>query len=279
MFIVMEYLEGLPLDKLLRQEGAMSVERVTHIVRQILDSLIEAHKLGIVHRDLKPDNIFVCNSSTQRDFVKVFDFGIAKVVGGAGSGTLKETAKLTMIGGTVGTPAYMSPEQCCGEDLTQASDLYSLSIVIYELLSGMLPFEDANPVRTMMKQINEPPAPLPVHLATTALGKAMLRSLSKSPVDRFPSGVEFLEALDEPDEVEDDVFSMPSVDPHTSLSYEGPDSMTDVFVADADSIPASKMPTADDGSDAKLLIAVIIAAFILLVLAVVFVAVIIFQMG
>lgn len=275
MFIVMEYLEGLPLDKLLRQEGAMSPERVTRIVRQILDSLIEAHQLGIVHRDLKPDNIFVCNNATQTDFVKVFDFGIAKVVGGGGAGTLKETAKLTMIGGTVGTPAYMSPEQCCGETLTQASDLYSLAIVIYELLTGKLPFEDANPVRTMMKQINESPPPLPAHLANTALGKATMRTLAKGPTDRFPSGVEFLEALEEPDDVPDDLFATPSLE-QMSLS-DGPDSIGDVVIADVDSVP-SKVPRDDGGSDAKLLIAVIIAAFVLLLLAIAFVVVLVFQM-
>ena len=93
MYIVMEYLDGLPLDALLRKEGPMPPGRVTNLVQQVLDSLGEAHKLGIVHRDLKPDNIFVCNNATQTDFVKVFDFGIAKVITGGQGGTLKETAK------------------------------------------------------------------------------------------------------------------------------------------------------------------------------------------
>lgn len=211
MYIVMEYLEGQPLDVLLRQTGKLPPKRVSHIIRQVLDSLGEAHQLGIVHRDLKPDNIFVCNNATQTDVVKVFDFGIAKVVGGSEPGSLKETQKLTMVGGTVGTPAYMSPEQCCGEKLTPASDFYSLGVVMYEMLTGIIPFEDANPVRTMMRQINEYPPPLADDVASTAVGQATMRALEKQAGDRFQTAQEFLDALkgDEADSVSSsDLFFM-----------------------------------------------------------------------
>jgi len=200
MYIVMEYLQGEPLDSLVRKEGPLPPERVAHIMRQVLDSLGEAHTKGIIHRDLKPDNIFVCNNSAQTDFVKVFDFGIAKVVGGSSSSSLKETAKLTMVGGTVGTPAYMSPEQCCGEDLEASSDFYSLGIVMYEMLTNILPFEDANPVRTMMRQINEMPEALPPELAQTPVGQAMWKAIQKDKKSRFQTAAEFLDALKEPEE-------------------------------------------------------------------------------
>ena len=197
-FIVMELLDGQPLDSLVRKEGPLPPARVAKIIKQTLQSLGEAHSAGIIHRDLKPDNIFIC-SKPEPDFVKVFDFGIAKVVGGSSSGSLKETAKLTMVGGTVGTPAYMSPEQCCGEDLKPSSDFYSLGIVMYEMLTGILPFEDTNPVRTMMRQINEMPDPLPPELAETPVGLATFKALAKKSDDRFQDAQEFIDALAEPE--------------------------------------------------------------------------------
>ena len=196
MFLVMEFLEGTPLDKMIKQERAMPPMRVARIAHQVLLSLDEAHKLGIVHRDLKPENIFICSNMQTHDFVKVFDFGIAKVVTGGKGGTLKETAKLTMAGGTVGTPAYMSPEQCYGKALTGVSDLYSLGIVMYEMLTGRLPFENANPVQTMMRQINDPPPAMPEAIAATGLGQAVMKVLEKKPEGRFVDAAEFAQAVE-----------------------------------------------------------------------------------
>ncbi|MEL6181046.1 MAG: serine/threonine-protein kinase, partial [Myxococcota bacterium] len=185
MYIVMEFLEGMPLDRLIKKEKRLAPARAARIAQQTLLSLGEAHALGIVHRDLKPENIFICDNMPTPDYVKVFDFGIAKVVTGGKGGTLKETAKLTMAGGTVGTPAYMSPEQCYGKQLTGSSDLYSLGIVMYEMVTGRLPFENANPVQTMMRQINDPPPPLPPEIAETKLGQAIIHALEKKPENRF----------------------------------------------------------------------------------------------
>ncbi|MBH23427.1 MAG: hypothetical protein CMH57_02975 [Myxococcales bacterium] len=195
MYIVMEFLEGIPLDKLIKKEKRLAPERAARIAQQTLLSLGEAHLLGIVHRDLKPENIFICNNMPTPDFVKVFDFGIAKVVTGGKGGTLKETAKLTMAGGTVGTPAYMSPEQCYGKQLTGSSDLYSLGIVMYEMVTGRLPFENANPVQTMMRQINDPPPPLPPEIAESKLGVAILHALEKKPEKRYETAEEFAAAF------------------------------------------------------------------------------------
>ncbi|QGJ71930.1 Serine/threonine protein kinase [Planctomycetales bacterium 10988] len=194
LYIVMEYLEGAPLDVVLKEEVSMNPSRVKHIALQTLHSLQEAHDKGIVHRDLKPDNIFLCNNALQKDFVKVFDFGIAKIVGG-GQGALKETTKLTVTGGTVGTPVYMSPEQCRGQDLSPASDIYSLGIVLYECLTGTVPFEDSNPVQTMMMHNNAEVPPLPDELASTEVGKAIMKSLNKKISDRFATADAFAAAL------------------------------------------------------------------------------------
>ncbi len=196
LYIVMEFLEGLPLDQVLAEEGILPPERVERIVRQTLISLGEAHQLGIIHRDLKPPNIFICTTPEGDDLVKVFDYGIAKIVGGEHPGSLKETTKLTVRGGLVGTPVYMSPEQCRGEPLTGASDLYSLGIVMYELLTGDVPFEHANPVQVMIMHNNAEVPPLPNSLQESLLGRVMRRALQKDVTKRFRTAEEFREALE-----------------------------------------------------------------------------------
>lgn len=198
LFIVMEFLEGQPLDELLAEEGPLEPDRVVEITRQVLRSLAEAHALGIVHRDLKPPNIFLCRSNDGLDRVKVFDYGIAKIVGGDNPGSLKETTKLTIRGGLVGTPVYMSPEQCRGEQLTAASDLYSLGICIYEMLTGDVPFDHANPVQVMMMHNRHPIPDLPPGLAKTLAGRVMAKALQKDLTKRFANAAEFLAAIDDP---------------------------------------------------------------------------------
>lgn len=190
--IVMEYLQGRELRQILRESGRLSVARTLHIGRQILEALAEAHEAGVIHRDLKPQNIFLCPAPGDPDFVKVFDFGIAKVGQG---GSLQETAKLTMSGGLLGTPVYMSPEQCRGETLTPASDIYATGILLYELVAGRPPFDAENQVEVLMMQTSDPPPPLPPDVASTPLGAAILKALAKDPAERFVSAAEFIEAL------------------------------------------------------------------------------------
>src|SRR3954454_18703439 len=178
LYIVMEYLEGKNLNQLVRSEGPLPLERGLPILIQACGALEEAHRAGIVHRDLKPENIFVCNQGGLRDYPKVLDFGLAKV-------TEREMRPgsiiLTQEGMVFGTPEFMSPEQAQGKSLTPGSDIYSLAVILYEVLTGKLPFEAKNPmeyiqlpVTTKPKLINERvPARTFPPLLWTVLSKAL----------------------------------------------------------------------------------------------------------
>ncbi len=196
LYIVMELLSGEELHQLLARERQISVERATEMARQVLDALAEAHRLGVIHRDLKPQNIFLCHTDRRGDSVKVLDFGIAKVAGTEDGSGLMETTKLTSPGGVLGTPSYMSPEQCRGEPLTMASDFYSLGIVLYELVTGKPPFTDPNAVQVLVMHNSQAPPPLTPSIARTPLGRAIMRALEKDPAARFRSALDFSAALD-----------------------------------------------------------------------------------
>ena len=152
LYIVMERLTGRSLADVLDDAGPMPVERAVHIMSQICDSLTEAHRLGITHRDLKPENIHIEQKAGNIDFVKVLDFGIAKM-----RSENEDTHKATQTGMICGTPSYMSPEQAMGRDLDGRSDLYALGILMYELLTNQRPFEGDAAMEVMLKHINEPP--------------------------------------------------------------------------------------------------------------------------
>ena len=144
LYIAMEFLVGAPLERRLKREGNFSVRTVLRVVQQICRSLDEAHKKGIIHRDLKPDNVFVGEIEGQKDFAKVLDFGVAKLRENTEGGTL------TQHGTIFGTPKYMSPEQCKSEDLDARSDLYSVGVMMFEMLSGRTPFESENPLAILI---------------------------------------------------------------------------------------------------------------------------------
>jgi serine/threonine protein kinase/formylglycine-generating enzyme required for sulfatase activity len=151
LFLVMELIDGQPLSRLIADQRVLPVDRVVHITSQIAEALAAAHALGIVHRDLKPDNVMITRRGSDADFVKVLDFGIAKTVADEGGDNLTKT------GFVLGTPVYMSPEQLMGENLDGRSDIYSLAIIAYEMLSGRLPFEGENPQAVMMKRVMSQP--------------------------------------------------------------------------------------------------------------------------
>jgi len=134
-FTAWELLRGRPLDATLRAERTLSPPRVARIGAQVLKSLMEAHEIGIVHRDVKPSNLFLCEFTGETDFVKVLDFGIAK--------SLSNGPGLTRDGAILGTPSYMAPEQVAGEEVTPATDLYALGLVMAEALAGRPVFSGA----------------------------------------------------------------------------------------------------------------------------------------
>ncbi|HJQ67324.1 MAG TPA: serine/threonine-protein kinase [Blastocatellia bacterium] len=150
LYLAMEYIDGKPLTRLLAEEQGMGINRTVHITAQIAQALAAAHTLGIVHRDLKPDNIMIARKGGDADYVKVLDFGIAKTVA-------DDTENVTKTGFILGTPVYMSPEQITGDKLDGRSDVYSLAIIAYEMLSGRLPFEGDNVQAIMIKRVTSDP--------------------------------------------------------------------------------------------------------------------------
>ncbi|MGB0589741.1 MAG: serine/threonine-protein kinase [Myxococcota bacterium] len=155
LFMAMEFLKGKTLGQLITDEGTIHPDRVAHIARQMFKSLAEAHELGLVHRDLKPENIFICEIFGETDFVKVLDFGIAKAIG-----PTEEDAKLTQTGFICGTPRYLSPEQALGQAVDGRADLYSVGVLMYEMLTGRPPFIGENPISIVMKHVHDDPPPI-----------------------------------------------------------------------------------------------------------------------
>jgi hypothetical protein len=193
-YFVMEYLDGQTLAQLVRAEGALPVARVLSIVRQICQALAAAHAQQILHRDIKPDNVMVFDRSAQPDFVKVLDFGIAKV-NETGEGVLK-----TGVGEIVGTPQYLSPEQATGQAQDARSDIYSLGVLMYELLRGEPPFTGQTPTHVIAAHITQP-APLLPSSTTTGPLPSLLRTLvgrmlAKSKDDRPSSIADVLSQMD-----------------------------------------------------------------------------------
>jgi serine/threonine-protein kinase len=187
-YIVMELARGESLRELLRREGRMSPARAVSLMRDVCAGVGAAHRRGIVHRDLKPDNIIVipADEDTPSERVKVVDFGIAKLRDMAADGTLTEA------GAVVGTPFYMSPEQCKGESLDARADVYSLGALLYEMLAGSPPFEAPSLAGIILKHVSEPPPPLPADVpAAPALREAISRALSKDPEARQRDASEF----------------------------------------------------------------------------------------
>lgn len=149
LYIAMEYLDGMTLKEFLSVQHPLSLERTVRIVAQITLSLAEAHRKGIVHRDLKPDNVFIIEFDGQPDFVKVIDFGIARLKEG------DSDTRITQVGYVCGTPEYMSPEQARGDDIDGRSDLYALGIMMFEMLEGELPYKGETPLATVLMHQTE----------------------------------------------------------------------------------------------------------------------------
>lgn len=183
-FMVMEFVRGETLDSLIRRSGAMPCDRGIALLNQALDGIDHAHRMGIIHRDIKPANMMLTETGT----LKVMDFGIARVLG---------TSRMTKQGNIVGTIEYMSPEQVRGQETDARSDIYSLGILLYEMLTGRVPFSSDSEYDLMRMQIENAPEPPRVFSAQIpqAVEQAIMRSLAKRPDARFQGAAEFRNAL------------------------------------------------------------------------------------
>jgi eukaryotic-like serine/threonine-protein kinase len=189
LYLAMELIEGRTLARVLEQEGRFSAERMVRVATQLCDALEAAHALSIAHRDLKPSNVIVLDDPPGRDLVKVLDFGLAKSLAGDASHTT-----VTQSDAVVGTPAYLAPEVIEGKADDTRSDLYSLGVILYELLAGNPPFLADSIQALYMMHLEERPPPLPDDVPPV-VAAAVMRLLEKDPGERFPTAAATREAL------------------------------------------------------------------------------------
>jgi serine/threonine-protein kinase len=191
-FYVMELLDGLTLDQLVKRFGPVGASRTVFLLTQACHSLAEAHEHGLIHRDVKPANIFTCHLGPDFDFVKVLDFGLVK------PGDVSHLTELTSDGLMTGTPSYMAPEMALARpDADGRADLYALGCVAYWLLTGTQVFEADTAMATLLKHVHEPPVP-PSHRTQNpipaALESVVLACLAKEPAGR-PASADVLSAM------------------------------------------------------------------------------------
>lgn len=189
-YFVMEYVEGETLAALLDREGSMSLPRALDVVHQLAEGLEAAHAAGVVHRDLKPENVFLAQQADGL-FAKIFDFGIAKVA--------RARKRLTYAGAVFGTPHYMSPEQARGDEVDARSDLYALGVMLFEMVTGRVPFDGEDPLAVMSQHVDRVPPLMGsmTHRSIPAdLEAIVARCLAKDPRDRYATAGELLRDID-----------------------------------------------------------------------------------
>jgi hypothetical protein len=192
-YLVMEFLRGKDLARVSYEQGPLPFKRIVGVLQQVLHALSEAHDLEIVHRDLKPENIILEPLRRGGDFVKVVDFGLAKLKADT------TTPNVTMPGIVCGTPDYMAPEQGRGDPIDGRSDLYGVGVVLFQLLTGRLPFESENPTQVVLMHLSAP-VPDPTEIAPEraipdALVRVVRKALEKNADDRYQDALEFADAL------------------------------------------------------------------------------------
>lgn len=197
LYMALELVEGRALDELML-EGPLSIERSVAIVQQVCSALESAHAAGIVHRDLKPGNVIIeAAEEGQTERARVLDFGMAKVLRGDGSDSLTALTEQNMV---FGTPEYMAPEQARGDEVDARCDVYAAGVMLYELLTGSVPFESSTPIGMMTAHLmQEPPPPsnrAPARSISPALEAVVLHALAKRAADRYPGAAALSDALE-----------------------------------------------------------------------------------
>jgi serine/threonine-protein kinase len=197
LYMALELVEGRALDQLML-EGPLEIQRSVDIVRQVCAALESAHSAGIVHRDLKPGNVTIeAASDDAPERARVLDFGMAKVLRGNGNDSLTALTEQNMV---FGTPEYMAPEQARGDEVDARCDVYAAGVMLYELLTGSVPFESSTPIGMMTAHLmQEPPPPsnrAPGRRISPALEAVVLHALAKRASERYPSAASLADALD-----------------------------------------------------------------------------------
>jgi len=200
LYLVMEFLRGRDLSRVAYEEGPLSFPRIVDVLKQTLSALDEAHHLGIIHRDVKPENIVLEPTRGGGDFVKVVDFGLAKLRPDMLTGITANATGITSPGIVCGTPDYMSPEQGRGDPLDARSDLYALGVIMFQLLTGQLPFEAASPTQVVLMHLQQPPPDprklVPERKIPDSLAEVCLTALQKDRDRRYKDAPAFQRALD-----------------------------------------------------------------------------------
>jgi tRNA A-37 threonylcarbamoyl transferase component Bud32 len=229
-YLVLDLVDGTSLAEELKRDGKLSPRRTIHIFKQICEALDHAHQRGVVHRDLKPSNIMLTNSHSETDFVKVVDFGIAKLM----ATPMHEPQNLTKSGEIFGSPLYMSPEQCLGETPDQRTDIYATGIMLYETLTGKMPLVGPTFFETMQMQISTPPRPFnainPNLKIPTELEAVVFKAIEKKQEARYQSMREFNSALQNVSRqlgFEEGIIPTPNIDQQQTTA---PKSMTSQLI-------------------------------------------------
>ncbi len=247
-FLVMEYLQGTDLSDIIRSGDRLAVSRILGVMIQVARALYAAHNKGIVHRDLKPGNIYLIERAGTPDFVKLLDFGISKFME-----LDEESSRLTKTGQIIGTPLYMSPEQALGEEnLDHRVDVYSLGVIMYELITGQPPFTAVNYLGIIAQHASDPPKPpskvRPDLDISPQVETIVLKAMAKQPEERFNTMAEMEGAL---------IHALATVDPASAVTYS------------PDSTPPSILTTATGVSQRRLTSTKPVPVWAILIVAVV----------